>query len=476
MTLIQPVELVPASELGALHFIAAGGAGMSGIAAAYADLGMRVSGSDQADSATLDWLANCGVRTFVGHDQAHLGDADTVVVSSAVRADNVELSQAVSKGLRVWHRSAALGALMLGKTGIAVSGTHGKTTTSAMIAVMLAELGADPSFVLGAPLAGGTSSQLGGGEYFVVEADESDGSFWQYPAQIAVITNIEADHLDNWGNAQAYADGFAKFASAALVSDVVVSGDDPGAAALVGGLVAAGKRVWVFEVGPAGLAVTRADGGQGPAPVGVIARPNLKVPGEHNLRNAAAALAVGLLLGYDPQRIIRGLEGFRGTARRFETVARVAGVWIVDDYAHHPTEVRATLEAARTLADGRIVACFQPHLFTRTRDFAADFGRALALADLVLVMNVYPAREDPIPGVSGKLVADAAGEVGALVSYLDSPPGAGIGQAAQALAEVAREPDLVLTLGAGNVTAVGPALAQLLGAGSTPPTRPGSHA
>jgi UDP-N-acetylmuramate--alanine ligase len=244
------------------------------------------------------------------------------------------------------------------------------------------------------------------------------------------------------------------------VTDVVLSAEDPGTAALIEPLAVAGKRVHAFAVGPAGITVSVHSGPD--VRLADFARPRLRVPGEHNLRNAAAALAVGALLGYQPEQAVAALEGFKGTARRFETVARVGGVWIVDDYAHHPTEVRATLAAARTITNGRILACFQPHLFTRTRDFADDFGQALALADVVVVLNVYPAREDPVSGVTGELVADAAQDAGAFVTYIDSPPGAGIEQAAQALAALAGAGDLVLTLGAGNVTAVGPALARLL--------------
>ena len=466
MPLIEPVALVPVAELGDVHFIAIGGAGMSGIAAMYAALGVRVSGSDQADTATLAALADLGIRTFVGHDPAQLGAASTVVVSSAVRRTNPELTEARRRGLRVWHRSAALGALMLGHTGIAVTGTHGKTTTTAMAAVLLDRCGADPSYVVGSPLADtGRAYHLGAGDAFVVEADESDGSFRQYPAQVVVITNVEADHLDNWGTAAAYAAGFVTLAVAGQVEVVVISADDVGARALTPAIRAAGKRVVTFGESPG--ADVRISGAGYPA-AGARATLHaagdsgdlvLAVPGRYNLHNAAAAYAVGRALGIPGDRLRAAAAGFRGTERRFQPVADIGGVRIFDDYAHHPTEVAATLTAARGLAGGgRLVACFQPHLFTRTRDFAVEFGQALALADEIVVLGIYPAREDPLPGITGRLVADAAAEAApGAVRYVETRA-----EAAPALAGIVRPGDLVVTLGAGDVTRVGPALAALL--------------
>ncbi len=466
MALIEPVELLPPTQLGPVHFIAIGGAGMSGVAAMYAELGVPVSGSDQVDSPVLAALARLGVRTRVGHEAGQLGDAGTVVVSSAVRETNPELAEARRRGLRVWHRSAALAALMLDRTGIAVTGTHGKTTTSAMTAVLLAGAGADPSYVVGSPLtATGRAHHLGTGPAFVVEADESDGSFRQYPAQVVVITNVEADHLDNWGTAEAYAAGFVALATAPAVTTVVLSADDPGAVALAPVIRAAGKTVLTFGEAagadfrltglaqpPSGATATLTGGGRS----GEL---RLAVPGRYNLHNAAAAVAVGAALGLPLEVLLAQAGRFTGTERRFQPVAEVAGVRIFDDYAHHPTEVAATLTAARGLAGaGRVVACFQPHLFTRTRDFAAEFGNALALADEIVVLGIYPAREDPIPGVSGRLVADAAGAVApGRVRYAED-----LQAAAPVLAGLVQPGDLVVTLGAGDVTRVGPQLAALL--------------
>lgn len=464
--LIDPVELLPVNALGPVHFIAIGGAGMSPIAALYASLGVPVSGSDQVDSPVLSSLSASGIRTQVGHDPANLGDAATVVVSSAIRDSNVELQEARARGLRIWHRSAALAALLLGRRGVAVTGTHGKTTTSAMTAVLLAAAGADPGYVVGARISStGTAWHAGNGEAFVVEADESDGSFRQYPAGIVVITNIEADHLDNWGTPAAYAAGFAQFATAESVRTVVISSDDPGAAALLPVIRAAGKQVITF--GEDASADVRLQDLEFPAH-GARAKLRcgsdegdleLSVPGRYNLHNAAAAYAVGRILGLDGAKLREAASSFTGTSRRFELVGRAGGVSIYDDYAHHPTEVAATLSAARALiGNGRLIACFQPHLFTRTRDNAAAFGAALALADEALVLGIYPAREDPIPGVSGELVATAAEQhAPGRVTYRES-----LADAPATLAGMVGPGDLVVTLGAGNVTTVGPELLRLL--------------
>ncbi len=343
MPLIEPVALVPPAELGAIHFIAVAGAGMSGIAAMYAELGISVSGSDQAASPVLQTLADAGVRTFVGHDPAQLGAAETVVVSSAVRETNPELARARSEGLRIWHRSAALAALMLDRRGVAVTGTHGKTTTSAMIATLLTEAGADPSYVVGSPLTGtGRSYRLGAGEAFVVEADESDGSFLQYPAEIVVITNVEADHLDNWGTPQRYAAGFVALATADRVGAVVLSADDRGTRALLPAIRAAGKHVITFgESADADVRVSDVTfAGRGSASRLSYADDEgeltLAVPGRYNVLNAAAAYAVGRLLGVSGPALRTAAGRFAGTARRFQPVGEVAGVRVFDDYATIP--------------------------------------------------------------------------------------------------------------------------------------------
>ncbi|HHU38563.1 MAG TPA: UDP-N-acetylmuramate--L-alanine ligase [Propionibacterium sp.] len=470
MPLVEPVDLVPAAEVGPVHFIAIGGAGMSGIAQAYTDLGLQVSGSDRDDSAALRKLAAAGVRTHVGHDAAQLGDARTVVVSSAIKPGNPELDEALRRGLRVWHRSAALGALMLGRRGVAITGTHGKTTTTGMVATMLTRLGTDPGYVIGSPLATtGESAALGTGEAFVVEADESDGSFLQYPAQVVVVTNIEADHLDNWGTPEAYVDGFVRMGAAEAVEVVVMTADERPSREVAASLRGLGKTVLTYgeapdadirlsdlELTPATTAATlRADDDEG--------RLVLAVPGRYNLHNAAAAYAVGRALGLPGEALREALGTFTGTHRRFESKGEAAGVRVFDDYAHHPTEVAAVLHAARprVVPDGRLVACFQPHLFSRTRDFLDEFAAALALADVVVVCGIYPAREDAadFPGVTASALADRVRGLGHDALVVED-----LGDVAPALAEVVREGDLVLTIGAGSVTTVGAELVTLLGA------------
>ncbi len=468
MGLREPIDVRPADELGKVHFIAIGGSGMSGIAQLFAERGNQVSGSDQQDSAVLAGLSRAGITTFVGHDPAQVGGADTVVVSSAIRDTNPEVVAARERNIPVIHRSAALASLMMGQESVSVAGTHGKTTTTGMIVTILAAAGKDPSYVIGSPLAATSrSAQLGAGEVFVVEADESDGSFLQYPTTIAVITNIEADHLDNWETPQRYAAGFRQFASQPTVKAVVISSDDPGARELLDELRADPlPGVEVISYGFAADADFRLDdvvldGMTAAATVtrgGQSHRLVLSVPGKHNLANAGAAFAVGSILGCDVDRMLEGARAFSGTLRRFQPIADVNDVRIYDDYAHHPTEIRAALAAARRVAQGgRLVVCFQPHLYSRTRDFAEDFGDSLTAADIVVVTDVYGSREDPIPGVTGELIADAARRRGAEVIYEpDKNNLAGL------LAELVRPGDLVVTLGAGDVTLVAGMVAQVL--------------
>lgn len=465
---------MPADQVGPVHFIAAGGSGMSGVVRLYAELGVKTSGSDQSDSTALRGLEQVGVTTYVGHAAEQIGDAETVVISSAIRADNPELAEARRRGLRIWHRSAALAALMQGKRGVAVAGTHGKTTTTAMTAVMLSEAGRDPSYVIGGPLSTtGVSSALGKGEAFVVEADESDASFLQYPTEIAVITNVEADHLVNWHTAEAYHDGFRAFATRPLVKHVVINVDDEGSRALADQLVGEAKGIIRYGEAPdADVRITGVEAhGSGVAATITYGEDSgrivLQVPGNHNLANAAAAYAVGRTLGLGHQEAVDALGKYEGTLRRFQLITDTAGIRVYDDYAHHPTEIRAALTAARrataagneaTGLHGRLIGCFQPHLYSRTVDFADEFGEVMTLADIAVINDVCGAREDPIPGVTGELVVETAKKHGAReVVYVkdkyDLP---------EALNEIARPGDLIITLGCGDVTIVGPLLAKLL--------------
>jgi UDP-N-acetylmuramate--alanine ligase len=462
MGLVTPVAAVPVSELGRVHFTGIGGAGMSGIARIMLALGVEVSGSDSAPSAQLDELAALGAVVSVGHAAANLGRADTLVVSSAIRPDNPELAAARERGLRVLHRAAALACLMLGREGIAIAGTHGKTTTTSMITTVLRGCGADPSYVIGGVLAGtGLGADLGAGPAFVAEADESDGSFLMLSPAAAVVTCVEADHLDNYADLAQIKEAFRAFA-ARIGGLLVACADDPGAAELAAhaagrpGLrvvtygTAATADYRVTGIQPRGMAtgltVTPAAGAAADGPAAI----EIAVPGRHNALNAAAAFALAAELGYPAAGIAAGLAAYGGARRRMELKGEADGVRVVDSYAHHPTELAADLAAARDVAaGGRVIALFQPHLFSRTRIFAAELGTALGLADEVLVLDIYAAREDPEPGVTGQLVAGAV--PGGLAQFLPDRSAA-----PAAIAGLAKPGDLVLTMGAGDVTALGP--------------------
>jgi UDP-N-acetylmuramate--alanine ligase len=464
MGLISPITLPTPAELGPVHFIAIGGSGMNGIAAMLLDSGVPVSGSDRQDSKYLRALEAAGARVYVGHRAEQLDQAQTVVASSAIREDNPELAEARRRGLRVLHRSAALGSLMLGRRGIAIAGTHGKTTTTAMIAQVLTGCGFDPSFVIGGALTGSsTGGHLGSGDVMVVEADESDGSFLQYPAEVAVVTNVDPDHLSNWGTAENYADGFLSFATGEKVRLVVISADDPGAAALTERIRARADRAERIEISTFGVSPQADVRIVNPTLAGSGSsfelrhgdrggRVDLSVPGHYNVLNAAAAYAVTTWLGADEEQARRELSAYVGTYRRFQLVGTVNGVRVYDDYAHHPTEVRNTLVAARTaVGDGRVVVCFQPHLYTRTRDFWPQLAAALEEADQAVVMDVCGDREDPLPGIDGSMVATAVSPGTAEVTYQPDWD-----KAAPTVADIARPGDLVITVGCGDVTKVAP--------------------
>jgi UDP-N-acetylmuramate--alanine ligase len=394
-------------------------------------------------------------------------------VSSAIRPDNPELAEARRRGIRVLHRAAALAALMWGRRVIAVTGTHGKTTTTSMIATVLRETGADPGYVIGGVLAAtGTSAADGGGPDFVAEADESDGSFLMLPADAAVVTNVEADHLDNYGTAEAYRASFGEFVARISPGGLLVTcADDPGARDLAGPAAGSGLRVRSYgESADADYRVTgaRTTGMETavrvesqPGPFGIIdVSITLHVPGLHNALNAAAAFATAVELGVAPERAAAALASYRGAARRMEPKGEAGGVRVLDTYAHHPTELAADLRAARAIAGaGRVIAVFQPHLYSRTRIFAAEFGAALALADEVVVLDVYAAREDPEPGVTGKLVADAV--PGGAARYVEAAA-----DVPRVVASFAAPGDLVLTMGAGDVTRLGPLILGAIAAAS----------
>lgn len=459
---------IPAlDQLGRVYVLAVGGAGMSAVARLLLAAGLPVSGADQADSEVLHALRDEGVRVWVGHDPGHLDGVDTVVISSAIRDENVELAAARARGLRVLHRSQALAALMAGRAGVAVAGANGKTTTSSMLATALAEAGAEPSYAIGGELlATGTNAALGTGSAFVAEADESDGSFLVYHPQVAVVTNVQPDHLDFYGTFAAVQEAYAAFARTIRPGGVLVAcADDAGSAALADRARAAGITVVTYgEASGADVRVTdvRFDGLRSFAELvddesgGRTRRLELGVPGLHNVLNATGAYAAATRgLRLDPAATLAGLAAFRGARRRFEAKGEARGIRVVDDYAHNPGKVAAVVgTAARLARPGRLVVAFQPHLYSRTRDFADAFGAALAAADVVVVTDVYAAREDPMPGVTGRLVADAAAAHGAAaVAYVPDKT-----DLAARLEQMTEKGDLVVTVGAGDITKVGPEL------------------
>jgi UDP-N-acetylmuramate--alanine ligase len=427
-----------------LHFIGIGGAGMSGLALVASALGARVSGSDRVDSPVLERLRAAGIEAAAGHDAANLPAGAEVVVSTAIPEDNPELSAARAAGATVLHRADLLGELSRMKRTIAVSGAHGKTTTASMAAHALRGAGRDPAFLIGGELrSAATNAAWGAGEWVVIEADESDRSFLKLGRDVAVITNIELDHHSTYASLGELEEAFEQFAEPAglrvLGPDVEVAGD-----AVRVGIGEGDFQAEAVELLP-GRSRFEVEG----TPV------ELPVPGRHNILNALGALAACRAAGVELAEAAAALSDFSGAGRRFEPHGSTdTGALVYDDYAHHPTEVRATLEAARTLAEGRrLVACFQPHLYSRTRKLARDFGPALALADVVVVTDVYPARErsEDFPGVSGLLVAEAAADAAAGRPVWWLP---GLDEVARMLAAQLGERDLLVTMGAGDVDRV----------------------
>ena len=452
------------------HFIGIGGAGMSGIAKILAQRGARVAGSDAKDSPTADALRALGVTVHLGHAADHLAeDATSVVVSSAIRPDNPELAAAHERGIPVVHRSDALASLMDGLRPIAVAGTHGKTTTTSMLAVSLGSLGLKPSYVIGGDLdAPGSNAEHGEGEIFVAEADESDRSFHKYAPEVAIVLNVELDHHANYASMDEIYESFETFIGRVRPGGtLVISADHAGARELTAKISgrfdievvtygeAADADVRILKVNPRGLTsdVTVA------LSSGRILTFTVSVPGRHYAGNAVAALAAGIAMGLPPHNLASALGTYTGVKRRLQLRGEAAGVQVIDSYAHHPTEMTADLEAIRGAAeDSRVLVVFQPHLFSRTQELGTEMGQALALADASVVLDIYPAREDPIAGVTSALIIDAARTAGADVTAESD-------QAAipDVIAGMAKPGDLVLTMGAGDVTDLGPAILSRLG-------------
>ena len=441
-----------------IHFVGVGGIGMSGIAELLVNLGYDVSGSDAKTSDVTDRLASLGVRIATGHDGLQVGNADVVVTSSAIQAGNPEVEEARRRSIPVIPRAEMLAELMRLRYGIAIAGAHGKTTTTSMVALLMERAGLDPTAVIGGRLSAfGSNARLGRGDYMVVEADESDRSFLKLTPAIAVITNIDREHMESYGSWDALQQAFVDFANKVpFYGTVVACVDDEAVRTLVPRMT---RRVVTYGFEKSGAAVTghgmtleafgsrcRVTQGKplgGSVDLGPL---TLRVPGRHNLLNAIGAVAVGLEVGIPFPQIARGLEEFRGAERRFQLRGEERGVMVVDDYGHHPTEIAAVIAAARAGLDRRVVVVFQPHRYTRTRDLLDEFGRALGGADAIVLTDIYAAGEAPIAGATAEAVAEVVRKTGrpvTLVKALDDVPAA--------VARIARPNDLVITLGAGSI-------------------------
>ncbi|MEU9799766.1 UDP-N-acetylmuramate--L-alanine ligase [Streptomyces sp. NPDC051000] len=444
------------------HFIGIGGAGMSGIAKILAQRGAEVAGSDSRDSETARALRAHGATVHIGHAAEHLADDSTcVVVSSAIRADNPELVRAAELGIPVVHRSDALAGLMDGPRAIAVAGTHGKTTTTSMLAVSLSALGLDPSYAIGGDLdAPGSNAHHGAGDIFVAEADESDRSFHKYTPQVAIILNAELDHHANYASMEEIHESFETFVGKIVPGGTLVIAHGQEGAAEIARRVADRDGLTVVTYGEepeADVRITKITPRGLTSEVTVVIDGRMltftvSVPGRHYAHNAVAALAAGVALGVPAHNLASALGKYTGVKRRLQLKGEEAGVQVIDSYAHHPTEMTADLEAIRDAAgDSRILVVFQPHLFSRTQELGKEMGRALALADASVVLDIYPAREDPIPGITSELIIAAARTAGADVSAEHDKAAV-----ADVIAGMAKPGDLVLTMGAGDVTDLGP--------------------
>ena len=449
--------MISLSELSSkkLHFIGIGGAGMSGLARIALTHGAQVSGSDEKDSSVLAALSALGATVFSSHSAENVQGADLVIYSNAISHSNSERVAAEKLSIPIYTRAQALALLMSESISIAVAGTHGKTTTSSMLTVALQACGVDPSFAIGGTIsASGSNAHRGTGEYFVAEADESDGSFIEYKPFGAIVTNVEHDHVDYFATPADVTAAFEDFAQT-ISSDgfLVYCADDAGSLALgrtkrsylgisYGENAESDLHIDQVELGAKGSRARALWKGKS------IGHLELNVPGRHNIDNAAAALAVGLHLGLPTAGLLAGLASFAGTGRRFELKGTVHGIRVIDDYGHHPTEIRVTLDAARRYAgDGRLLVIFQPHRYSRTQAFMSEFASALSLADDVTLLEVYAASEKPIPGVSSEAIAQSMTNGKYVPNFVD---------ATDAMIEMAKPGDVIMTLGAGDVSSLGP--------------------
>lgn len=448
-----------------IHFIGVGGAGMSGIARIMLAKGFSISGSDKADSAMLTSLSALGAKIFIGHAAENLGSAQIVIVSSAISESNSELIAAKAKGLPVIARATALAWLMSESTSVAVAGTHGKTTTTAMLTVALQTAGLDPSFAIGGTInTAGTNAHSGSGSIFVAEADESDGSFLAYRPNGAIITNIELDHVDHFANEDEVFAVFEQFVGSIKQGGFLVAcGDDAGVNRLLKQIKRDDLTIHLYGKGanndfkvdklhlaPKNSSAVVSSTGRR------IGELKLAVAGEHNLLNALAAFTAATALGAAETKLFDGLSSFTGTKRRFELKGEVDGVKVIDDYGHHPTEIKVTLTTARNLAQaGRVIVIFQPHRYSRTAAFAQQFSTSLQLADFTFLLEVYAASEKPLPGISSLLISKQMSS-----SQVKFEPS--MVEVVNEVSAMAKPGDVILTLGAGDVSSLGEPILQAL--------------
>lgn len=438
-----------------IHFVGIGGAGMSGLARIALSHGITVSGSDAKDSSVVIALSALGAKVAISHDASHVDGADLVVYSTAISASNPERARAVELKIPILTRAAALAVLMSESKSIAVAGTHGKTTTSSMLAVALQACAADPSFAIGGTItASGSNAHRGTGEIFVAEADESDGSFIEYHPFAAIVTNVEHDHVDFFPTPESVAQAFREFVATIKPGGFLTyCADDAGAVALAGTtknveLISYGvfegvdlhiDHIELMTMGSTARALWKGK---------AVGHLELQVPGHHNLLNAAGVLATGLNLGFGAAELLTGLATFRGTGRRFELVGTVYGVRVIDDYGHHPTEIQVTLDAARRFAgDGRLIVIFQPHRYSRTQAFAPAFASVLDMADRAIVLEVYAASEKPIEGVTSKLITNHMKNGEYIPNFVE---------VTDSVVASAQPGDVIMTLGAGDVSSLAP--------------------
>jgi UDP-N-acetylmuramate--alanine ligase len=455
------------SSIKKIHFVGIGGIGMSGIAEILLDQGFHVSGSDKSLSEVTDRLKKLGAEIFEGHDAKNVRpDVDALVYSSAVSLDNPEVVEAQRRTIPIIRRAEMLAEVMRLKYGIGIAGTHGKTTTTSMISLVLMEGGLDPTVIVGGKLSGlgGTNARLGHGDFIVVEADEFDRSFLSITPTIAVLTTLETDHLDCYRDLEDIKGAFIQFASKVpFYGFVVLCLDEPALLDIMPRL--SKKKILTYGLNPQAdiqaVDIRHKDNTstytlvQKGKDAGQI---SLQVPGKHNVLNSLAAVSVGLELGVPFQKIKSGIEKFSGVYRRWEKKGEIDGITVYDDYAHHPTECRATLEGAKSGWKRRVVCVFQPHLFSRTRDFYEEFGKAFLLSDVLVVTDVYPAREDPIQGVTGELIANAAKQFGHKeVHYIADKKAV-----PSYLKKLTKKGDIVITMGAGDIWKYGEEFLKLM--------------